>query len=401
MIIYSDRASIFLNSESSYASHSRCSILNLPLDVHVESARFLSDDPESARNDDLYGNLLDSFDVQVTLRKPAETSRALDYLSLGQDINFVDLGSDSCTDVGPVSAPGTNGGQSESESLEKFLKNQQAFIAQLTHELRTPLAIAVGSLRRASLRSTEIPSNSAEHMQVASQELKRMARLIDHLTLLTDIDTGSQRWSIRSVSVADILVLWLEQISDQARQRLVVSVNENLSQVIFDVDPEALIIVLNNLLDNSLRYSPEDSPVVLLVEEKSECVRFFIADWGYGIPQNLLEHVFDRFRRLEEHRDPSRADGSGLGLAVSRSLLGLMNGQISFLPHDSVGIPDSPSTVAQLSISGRKDPGELCPRQLGKGLELENPQKAYAAGRLFAYLERIDEFNGGDLLWLN
>jgi signal transduction histidine kinase len=279
---------------------------------------------------------------------------------------------------------------SESTLLEQSLKNQQAFISQLTHELRTPLAIAVGSLRRASLRSAEIPSNSAEHMQVASQELKRMARLIDHLTLLTDIDTNSQRWKVRPVRLDDVLTLWLEEISDEARRQLLVVVDENHCQLSIDIDPEALIIVLNNLLDNSLRYGPEGSPVVLFIDGQCDKLSLFIADWGYGIPQNLLEHVFDRFRRLEEHRDPARADGSGLGLAVSRALLQLMDGQICFLPFQSLNNPGDPSTIAKMVFPIVQRDTEAQALKLDRGLLKNNEVKPEVANQLFRCLDRVD-----------
>lgn len=279
--------------------------------------------------------------------------------------------------------------QAELALLEQSLKNQQAFISQLTHELRTPLAIAVGSLRRASLRSAEMPSNSVEHMQVASQELKRMARLIDHLTLLTDIDTGSQRWNVRPVKIEDVLTLWLEEISVEARQQLIVVVDERVAGQFINVDPEALIIVLNNLLDNSLRYSPEGSPVVFLLDADVDRVNFFIADWGYGIPQNLLEHVFDRFRRLEEHRDPARADGSGLGLAVSRELLELMGGEIFFLPLQSLSNPGDPSTIGRLCFPIVQTDAKPSAFQLDPALLNRTEAKLKAVDQLIGCLRRV------------
>jgi signal transduction histidine kinase len=279
---------------------------------------------------------------------------------------------------------------SESTLLEQFLNKQQAFISQLTHELRTPLAIAVGSLRRVRLRSAEIPSNSIEHIQVAGQELKRMTRLIDHLTLLTDIDTNSQRWKVRALRLDDILTRWLEDISDEDRRHLLVVVDENHWNILINIDPEALIIVLNNLLDNSLRYGPEGSPVVLFIDDQFDQLNFFFADWGYGINQNLFEHVFDRFRRLEEHRDPSRADGSGLGLAVSRELLSLMDGQICFLPIPSLNNPDDPKTIAKISFPLVQRDAAHQQLDLIRTLLKSTQVKPEVANQLFRCLEQFD-----------
>ena len=242
--------------------------------------------------------------------------------------------------------------RSDPGPAEQALKSQQAFINQLIHELRTPLAIAAGSLRRAAKRPDQIPAGTADHLLVARQELKRITRLIDHLSLLTDIDTASQRWKVGALPLGDVLDAWFSDLPDEWREALTIVIAEGAEHHYIQADREAIGLVLNNLVDNSLRYSPPGSPVVLLVNLQARHIHFYLADWGFGIPKQLRDHVFDRFRRLEEHRDPSRADGSGLGLAVSRALLGLMNAQISLLPIEPEQVGgDVPSTVMKLCLS--------------------------------------------------
>ena len=254
--------------------------------------------------------------------------------------------------------------RSDPGPAEQALKSQQAFINQLIHELRTPLAIAAGSLRRAVKRADQLPVATADHLLVARQELKRITRLIDHLSLLTDIDTASQRWKVGALPLGGVLEAWFNDLPDDWRRALTIVMPEGAEHHYLQADHEAIGLVLNNLVDNSLRYSPEGHPVVLLVNLQPRHIHFYLADWGYGIPPDLRDHVFDRFRRLEEHRDPSRADGSGLGLAVSRALLGLMNANISLLPID----PDqagasAPSTVMKvcLSLLGPVNPEDQTP----------------------------------------
>lgn len=223
--------------------------------------------------------------------------------------------------------------RSDPGPAEQALRSQQLFMNQLIHELRTPLAIAQGSLRRVSMKMQEFaPPSSSEYLQMTAQELKRMQRLIDHLSVLTDLDAGSQRWKLRPLLVHQLLVDWYNLLPESSRSRFGLLLLNEVERDHISVDPDAFVLVLNNLLDNALRYGPADRDALVVVASDGANFHLYVADWGSGIPESLGDSVFDRFRRLEQHRDPSRADGAGLGLAVCRALLGIMNGQISFLP---------------------------------------------------------------------
>ena len=243
--------------------------------------------------------------------------------------------------------------RSDPGPAEAALKNQQVFINQLIHELRTPLAIASGSLRRAdkkiaSLHGSPVAESSGEHLWVAQQELKRITRLIDHLSLLTDIDAGSQRWRMLPIPVGRLLQHWFDELPDAARQRLLIAVEHDCEHHFLQADMEAARIILNNLFDNACRYSPDGSIVLIYLRLHLNRLCLYVADWGSGVPSDLQDQIFDRFRRLEQHRDPARADGAGLGLAVTKALLNQMNAEISLLPINGTPVDGSPSTVFEI-----------------------------------------------------
>ena len=239
------------------------------------------------------------------------------------------------------------------------LKNQQLFINQLIHELRTPLAIASGSLRRVAKKlHRHVPELAAdvsgEHLHVAQQELKRITRLIDHLSLLTDIDAGSQRWRMMPIPIGRMLEHWFDELPEKVRQRLLISIDPESEHHYLKADIEAMKIVLNNIVDNACRYSPDDAPVLIYVCPQPSRVCLYVADWGSGIPADLRDQVFDRFRRLEHHRDPARADGAGLGLAVTRALLNHMNADVVLLPvPETRNLRGGPKTVLQVCFSSQ------------------------------------------------
>ena len=237
---------------------------------------------------------------------------------------------------------------------ELFAPAQKEFINQLVHELRTPLAIASGSLKRVGIQVPSLKLAAREHLSVAEQELRRIRRLVDHLSLLTDVETGSQRWKLVLETAGVILSAWHGRISSDLRERLICVPFHNVLDQFVYVAADALEVIINNLCDNAVRYGDARSPVVLLLTCGGPMLNLYVADWGSGIPDKQREHVFDPFRRLEEHRDPARADGSGLGLSVCRSLVEMMHGSICFLPAvQGLGLDGAlscPRTVAKVSL---------------------------------------------------
>ena len=286
--------------------------------------------------------------------------------------------------------------RSDPGPAEQALRSQQAFMNQLIHELRTPLAIAVGSLRRAVVRAADlIPEPSGEHLLVVRQELKRMQRLIDHLAVLSDLDAGSTRWRLRPVMLSSLLSSWFDDLAEDAKQSTTVVLNDKAEAHYLSVDPEAMSIVLSNLVDNAIRYSQPGSEVLLSIHANQRQLTLYVADWGCGIPQDMRDHVFDRFRRLEEHRDPARADGAGLGLSVCRGLLALMNARISVLDRQTEFgcADDGPSTVFKICMPHLGRPINENPTSLPSQMSATNMDQAQAQERFMRYLTCAGEQN--------
>jgi len=236
-------------------------------------------------------------------------------------------------------------------SLEQQLRSQQLFINQLLHELRTPLAIAGGSIRRAGLLAGSQSQDVHQHLSVAKEEVFRMRRLIDNLSLLTDVETGSKRWKFKRLPIVHCLREICAELPSELSEHLVLfAPGLDFSHKIYTAI-DALSVVLTNVLENSFRYSKRPSPVLFVGTADLDSLHLYIADWGCGISPHQRESIFDPFRRLEEHRDPSRADGSGLGLCVARSLLKIMNSTICLLPlMFSEDHQRYPKTVVKISL---------------------------------------------------
>ena len=216
---------------------------------------------------------------------------------------------------------------------EQALFDQQVFLNQLAHELRTPLAILMGSLQRLE-REAVAPSKLEKPLQIAREEARRINRLLSQLTILSELDTGLYLWERVQSPCQHLLQGWIAHRNTQpSSDRYRVSGDGLTCPRLLDLDPKALHLVLDNLLDNSLRYGLADAVVEFTASVRGDRLELLVVDQGPGIPDEARPGIFDRFRRLERTRDISRSDGAGLGLAVVKELVEAMDGSVELLPH--------------------------------------------------------------------
>ena len=203
-------------------------------------------------------------------------------------------------------------------------KARREFLASVTHELRTPLHLVQGYLE--AIQDGVIPHNQrGEYIDLVLEEAKRMARLV---TDLQDINWLEKGQSLQRVSLD--LAGFMSDI-DQRFQGRAQEVGVNLEIPIGSgelfADPDRIVQVFMNLLENALGHTPPGKTVrVLLLEEQNQ-VRFAVQDEGEGIPKEALPFIFDRFFRVNKAR--SRKDGGmGLGLSIVRQIVEAHGGTI-------------------------------------------------------------------------
>lgn len=211
---------------------------------------------------------------------------------------------------------------------ERALQQQRQFVNQLAHELNTPLAILKGTCRQLAKQAGAFGVDSKKRIQQAQQEINRLVRLMRNLLVLTDLENGRRQLMLKPVEICS----WLDQWCSS--QDLPVGAELSIIQCssdfrVVDFDQSALEEVLEQLLSNSLRYS--ESPAVIsicLVAKEPNLIELHWHDQGPGIKARPHHQVFDRFVRLEEHRNPNRPDGAGLGLAICEAIMQQMQGSI-------------------------------------------------------------------------
>ncbi|WP_376795895.1 ATP-binding protein [Thermogemmatispora sp.] len=206
-------------------------------------------------------------------------------------------------------------------------------LALAAHELKTPLAIIKGcatTLLGSSRRWD--PAVQREMLEMIDAQADRLHEILNTLLDVWRLDSGTQTLRLAQVQFEELLRRLVEQRERSAPgHRFILRVPPSLPPV--PCDPLRIEQALNHLLDNAVRYSPGGGTIRLEVEVEGAELRVSIADQGIGIPQEHLEHIFQRFYRLpregaEEAEEGGTEEGSGLGLAVARATVEAHGGRI-------------------------------------------------------------------------
>ena len=206
---------------------------------------------------------------------------------------------------------------------EKALLQQQQFMVDLTHELRTPLAIVAGSLQRLSRQDPLLPQVRTG-VAMAREEVERIHRLLGNLTLMTQLEVDASCLGLREHRLDSLLESWSSSLTVAQRERLRWSGTRGDSFGPLRVDANAFRLVLDQLLDNALCHGVKDQPVDIHLEaEGLRCCRITMGNLCEGgkVDEEVLRSWQAPFVRGFLSRDGLKAEGPGLGLALVRQLV--------------------------------------------------------------------------------
>jgi signal transduction histidine kinase len=221
--------------------------------------------------------------------------------------------------------------------LERAEQQRRNLVADVAHELRTPLHIIQGNLE-GLLDGVYQPT--AEHINATLEETRLLRRLVDDLQTLSLAEAGQLPLHKLQLSAVDLLQDAATSFAGQATEQgvaLKISIKASPDELEVEVDPDRMGQVLNNLVANALRYTPAGGKIELGAERIADGVRLSVQDNGAGIPAEDLPYVFDRFWRGDRARGRHGGASSGLGLAIARQLVQAHAGRIEVESEVGVG----------------------------------------------------------------
>ena len=214
------------------------------------------------------------------------------------------------------------------QTLEQNQAQRRNMTADIAHELRTPISIIQANLE--AMLDGILPS-SPDEIASLLDESALLARLVDDLRLLSLAEAGHLKLVKTSAHINDLLQHIAERFHPQVEDQhinLVVEAPENLPMV--EVDTDRISMVVRNLVNNALRYTPSGGQVTLKAavdETVANQIRVEVIDTGSGIAPNDMPHVFDRFYRADTSRSRG-SGGTGIGLAIVKQLVEAHGGRV-------------------------------------------------------------------------
>lgn len=220
---------------------------------------------------------------------------------------------------------------------ERQTQLQRQFLADASHELRSPLTGLLGTLEVA-LRKPREPADYRQALGLALGETQRLARLVDGLLVVSRHQSAGAPPSLQPSALAPLLEQSFRLLQPRARSRgQVLQLKGPVAEHQVLADPDLLRQIIDNLLDNALRHAPEGSQVDVVVQKhESQTLKVGVMDRGPGVADDAWEEIFLRFRRLQEARDRD-SGGAGLGLAIARQLAERQGGRLWGEPRPGGG----------------------------------------------------------------
>lgn len=220
--------------------------------------------------------------------------------------------------------------ESEAEArkaMETLHHREQQFLAMLTHELRTPLTAIQGFT--STLLSSDVAwdaNTEREFLGIISQETNNLADLIGYMLDMSLLQSGGFRVLTQPTSIDALLSEAVPKLYLMTEHhRLGFNVARDLPLV--EVDNRRLVQVLTNLVSNAVKYSPENTEIVVSAYQEDDKVRIDVTDQGLGIPQERRATIFDMYERLHDTAHAKQA-GSGLGLPIAKGIVDAHGGQL-------------------------------------------------------------------------
>ena len=222
-----------------------------------------------------------------------------------------------------------------SAALREHETARKRWISDMAHELRTPLAIIKGELEA---MSDGIRPLDKDNLASVGEEVKHLTSLVDDLHKLTMTDAGALAYKMQAVEFNGLVQLAVDAFRGRAESKdLQLNYSDAEQNIKLLGDEQRLRQLLNNLLDNAVRYTDSGGRIAIALSKSDNKARLSISDTAPGASEQECERLFERLYRMENSRNRNLG-GSGLGLAICRNIVEAHDGEISAEPGPDGGL---------------------------------------------------------------
>jgi two-component system, OmpR family, phosphate regulon sensor histidine kinase PhoR len=211
--------------------------------------------------------------------------------------------------------------------LENMRKN---FAANVSHELKTPLTAIKGAVETLIEGAMDSPEDARKFLAIISKHSDRLTSLINDTMSLSKIEQETEHKILRKdrIKLKDAILTSVDVCREKAESKSVALEIDCQNRITLNVNAMMIEQALVNLIDNAIKFSPENDTVVISVSSTQKFVTIRVTDHGCGIPEKYLPHLFERFYRVDKGRSRQNG-GTGLGLAIVKHIAQSHDGTVS------------------------------------------------------------------------
>jgi signal transduction histidine kinase len=224
------------------------------------------------------------------------------------------------------------------DRLDQAFERQRRFIADASHELRTPVAILQGESEVALSRAGRSPEEYRESLGILQHEARRLARIVEDMFTLSRADAGQYPVAPRELYLDELAAECVQSVRTLAAAKSISVAVETDGELPAVADGALLSQLLLNLLDNAIKYTPEGGKITVRASSGPEGLEVAVADDGPGVPKELQARIFERFFRADPARTRANSgSGAGLGLAIAKWIAEVHRGSLELTRSDPTG----------------------------------------------------------------
>lgn len=213
-------------------------------------------------------------------------------------------------------------------AIRRLEEVRSEFVANASHELRTPVTAIKGFAETLQNGAMENPAIAMKFINIIADESHRLEHIIEDILSLSRIEKQQLAINVTSFDLVAKIQSLSHLFAERLEHKNMQLVLPNSGPIMIETDEQRIENIVTNLIDNAINYSEDNKKIMVRAEESSRMVRLSIIDQGVGIPPEEQERIFERFYRVDKARS-RQTGGTGLGLSIVRHLVKTMNGTIS------------------------------------------------------------------------
>ncbi|MDR1135167.1 MAG: cell wall metabolism sensor histidine kinase WalK [Clostridiales Family XIII bacterium] len=319
-----------------------------------EMLKFNEEDIKTKHYDEII-EIIGEYDIDLSLkmiRKNCENGAVMELLAHGgatYAVRYDRFQDEGGRDIGIIML------LQDITEQQKLEKMQMDFVANVSHELKTPLTTIKSYTETLLLGEVESGETVTEFLKIVEAEADRMNRLVKDLLQLSRLDYKQEKWHKKEGELIMLLKLAVKKVEMMAKskeQRLNILFDPDIRMVI-EMDRDRIEQVILNILSNAIKYTGENGRIDIDAYVNEQNAQVIISDNGIGIPENELSRVFERFFRVDKARSRS-AGGTGLGLSISKQIIEEHKGSIEIESKERKGTRVT-VTLPLIPVRGQKN----------------------------------------------